>query len=279
MRQRGGEFSEGDFGCVVHPGLSTAVNPQLVVTKTFKDTSDKTREEHINELISLHFPNDFIVKPVEDRINPQANPEIRQCRMGQDKHPITDPEIIRSSILYQYLGRTYRSMFSENHPSRMTTELRALIILTLKVIDMNMRGFSHNDISEENITYKDGSAYLIDIGLFTYRPGEHLFQDLFDLLNIIYRHGAAMGEIYRTRLQPFTALSIKTSHIQPIKTLLLEILEFLNTTGATAPRLPMHSRNVERGANAGGVRRRVNKTKKKANIKKVSKKRIGISHQ
>ena len=99
MRQRGGAFSEGDFGCVVHPGLSTAVNPQSVVTKIFKDSSDKMREDHINELIDLHFPNDFIVKPVKDTINPQGNPEIRQCRMGQDRHPVTDSEIIRYSIV------------------------------------------------------------------------------------------------------------------------------------------------------------------------------------
>lgn len=271
MRQRGGEFSEGDFGCVVHPGLSTAVNPQLVVTKTFKDPSVKGKEEYINELISLHFPNDFIVKPIEDRINPQANPEIRQCKMGKDKHAITDPEIIKYSILYQYLGRTYRTIFSEGHPSRITAELRALIILTLKVIDMNMLGFSHNDISEENITYKDGSAYLIDIGLFTYRPGEYLFKDLFDLLNIIYRHGATMGEIYRTRLQGFITSSIKTNHIQPIKTLLSEILQYLSTTGATAPRLPMHNRNVEKANTGGmrktGMRRKINKTKKKTKTK------------
>ena len=220
MRQRGGEFSEGDFGCVVHPGLSTDVNPQLVVTKTFKDASNKAKEEHINELIYYHFPNDFIVKPIEDIINPNANPEIRQCKVGKDKHPITDPEIIKSSILYQYLGRTYKSIFLKKsfYP---ITEIKALIILTLKVIDMNMQGFSHNDISEENITYKDGSAYLIDIGLFTHRPGEHFFKDLFDLLNILYHHGAATDEIYKTRLQAFITSSIKTNHIQPIKTLLL----------------------------------------------------------
>ena len=264
MRQRGGAFSEGDFGCVVHPGLSTAVNPQLVVTKIFKDRSDKMREDHINELISLHFPNDFIVKPIEDTINPQGNPEIRQCRMGQDRHPVTDSEIIRYSIIYQYLGKTYREIFSES-PDYPSAELRALIILTLKVIDMNMLGFSHNDISEANITYKDGSAYLIDIGSFTHRPGEYYFQDVFDLLNILYRHGTVMGEIYRSRLQAFTAISIKTSHIQQIKALLLEVLEYLGPMRGTVARLPMHSRNVERGE-AGGARRhnrQRNKTKKR----------------
>jgi hypothetical protein len=275
MRQQGGEFSEGDFGCVVHPGLSTAVNPQSVVTKIFKDRSDKMREDHINELIDLHFPNDFIVKPVKDIINLQGNPEIRQCRIGQDRHPVTDSEIIGHSINYQYLGKTYRDIFVEGSTKE---EIKALIVLTLNVIDMNLLGFSHNDIDPKNITYKDGKAYLIDIGSFTYRPGEHLFQDVFDLLNIAYRYGVGIGETYRTRLQRFTAISIKDRHIQDIKILLLEIL---SPVQGTAPRLQLINRNVEQGykagganaggANAGGVRRRRNRTKKRAKVKTRSK--------
>jgi hypothetical protein len=280
MRQRGGQFSEGDFGCVVHPGLSTTINPQLVVAKIFKDPINKAREEYINELIALHFINDFIVKPVQDIINPQANPEIRQCRMGQDQHQITDAEIMRFSILYQYLGRTYRDIFARGDPSMMIAEMRALIILTLKVIDMNTRGFSHNDISEANITYKDGNAYLIDIGSFTYRPGEHLYRDLSDLLNILYRHCRNINESYRIRLQRFTAISIRDTHIQDISALLLELEKVISTTGATATRLsPIHNVNIERGANAGGMRKRVNKTKYKTRVRKASKKRTHISRR
>jgi hypothetical protein len=266
MRQRGGEFSEGDFGCVVDPGLSTAVNPQLVVTKTFKDIGDKAREDYINELISLHFPNDFIIKPIQDTINPNANPEIRQCRMGQDRHPITDAEILRHSIMYHYLGKTYRDIFAGGNPSMLRGEIRALIGLTLKVINMNILGFSHNDISEANITYKDGHAYLIDIGLFTYRPGEHFFQDVFDLLNILYRYAVDIDETYRIRLQAFTATSIHDRHIQDIKTLLLEILEVLTPARGTADRLPQYNRNIEK-ANFGGARRRRNRTKKRAKVR------------
>jgi serine/threonine-protein kinase RIO1 len=171
------------------------------------------------------------------------------------------------------LGKTYRDIFARGNPLMMRAEIRALIILTLKVINMNILGFSHNDISEANITYKDGKAYLIDIGLFTYRPGEHLFQDLFDLLNILFRYGVDINETYRTRLQAFTAISIKDKHIQDIKALLLEMLEVLTSARGTAPRLPIYNRNVEK-ANAGGARRRRNRTKKQAKAKTTTKKSL-----
>jgi hypothetical protein len=264
MRQRGGEFSEGDFGCVVHPGLSTAVNPQLVVTKTFKDIGDKAREDHINEQINLHFPNDFIVKPVEDIINPQANPEIRQCKMGQDMHPITDPEIIKYSIIYQYLGRTYHRIFVED-PANIKLHIKALIILILKVIDMNSRGFSHNDITLTNITYKDGKAYLIDIGSFTYVPGSIKYQDVFDLLNILYRFDKTMDQSDKARLQPYTAKSIKPSDIENIKNLLEGLLR---SERAIAPRLPLtHSNVITYGQFVGGTRKRRNRKKNKSKAK------------
>jgi hypothetical protein len=46
----GGEYAEGDYGCVVYPGLSTSVNPLLVVSKTFKDIGEKRREEYIEKV-------------------------------------------------------------------------------------------------------------------------------------------------------------------------------------------------------------------------------------
>jgi hypothetical protein len=139
---------------------------------------------------------------------------------------------------------------------------------------MNIMGVSHNDISDDNITYKDGSAYLIDIGLFTYRPGEHHYQDLYDLLNIIYRYCLDIGENYRSRLQPFTVISIRDKHIQDIKALLLEMLEVLTPARGTAPMLPVYNRNVEKGLNAGGARRRRNRTKKQAKAKANAKTRV-----
>jgi hypothetical protein len=297
MRARG-EFSEGDYGCVVYPGLSTTVNPELVVSKTFKDISSKRREEHIYENIISRYQNDFIVTLVDDTINPQGNPEIRQCRMGKDKHIIRDDEIVNNTLIYEYLGKTYNQIFRVM-PEDPRPYLDALIILILKVIEMNKNGLSHNDIDLNNITYKDGKAYLIDIGQFTYFPGTINFQDIRDLLGILYRIDTHMNESNRSILQGYTRMSITQGNIEQIKAFILSLNQPIapvnvpsqqgataprllgtptnfaeNYTGATAPRLvdiPGNSAINLAGNYAGGTRKKKKKSTKRTKAKTKSK--------
>jgi hypothetical protein len=154
--------------------------------------------------------------------------------MGEDKHPVTDQEIIKNSILYEYLGQTYENIFRVV-PADPRPYLDALLGLTLKVIDMNMAGLTHNDINGKNVTYKDGKAYLIDIGLFEHEPRSTNFQDIQDLLKILYRIDTIMDQGYKARLQAYTVTPIRKNNIEEVREFLISLLQHIRTLPLAAP--------------------------------------------
>ena len=227
---KGGKFYQGDYGCVVYPGLTP--NSESAVTKVFKDPVEKNREEKINQLLKT-FTNDFIVKKIDGPIDPLKNPEINECKVGRDNHPITLKEIQANSISYEYLGKSYEEITQ----AELNEAFKALLKLTLKVIDMNSKGITHNDIASRNITFKDGRAYLIDIGAFEFKTGTQNFKDVSDLLKILVliasRDNLLSGEDYQY-LREVSSSPLNPRTIESVK----EVLNSLFIQGAKAPMLP-----------------------------------------
>jgi tRNA A-37 threonylcarbamoyl transferase component Bud32 len=226
---KGGKFYQGDYGCVVYPGLTP--NSESAVTKVFKESIEKRKEERVNDILKS-FPNDFIVKKIEGPVDPSKNPEINMCRVGPDNHPITLKEIQANSISYEYLGKSYEEITQ----AELNEAFKALLTLTLKVIDMNSKGFTHNDIAPRNITFKDGRAYLIDIGAFEFKKGTQNYLDVSVLLNILVliasRDNLLSGEDYQY-LRGVSSSPLNPRTIESVK----EVLNSLFIQGAKAPML------------------------------------------
>lgn len=228
---KGGKFYQGDYGCVVYPGLTP--NSESAVTKVFKEPIEKRKEERVNDFLKS-FPNDFIVKKIEGPIDPSKNPEINMCRVGPDSHPITSKEIQANSISYEYLGKSYEEITQDE----LNIGFEALVKLILKVIDMNSKGLTHNDIAPRNITLKNNNAYLIDIGAFEYRQGTQNFKDVSDLLKILFliaQKGKLLNQEYLEDLSGFSTTPLNPGIMKPL-------IDFLNqlklSQGAKAPMLP-----------------------------------------
>jgi hypothetical protein len=239
-KYRGGEFFQGDYGCVVHPSLAENSDVNTTVTKVFKEPIEKAREDKIYSDILDKFPNDFIVKKINDTVDPSKNPEINDCKLPSG--PITAEYIKKNSISYEYLGKSYEdTFFSEKSepitppPGETNTTLawkyiRALVELSFKMIEMNNKGISHNDVASRNVTYKDGKAYLIDVGAFEYKPGTINYKDVADVIQIIYNIVDA-GELISdeddlTILRSYTASygGVNSKNIEEVKAFLTKIL-------------------------------------------------------
>jgi hypothetical protein len=246
---KGGRFYQGDYGCVVHPGLTS--HPETTVTKVFKQSVEKRREEQINQLLKT-FPNDFIVKKVEEPTDPRKNPEINACLVGPDRHPIRPDEIQANSISYEYLGKSYEEITQQE----LNDAFKALLTLTLKVIDMNSKGLTHNDIAPRNITFKDGRAYLIDIGAFEFKKGTQNYIDVSALLNILALIASRNNLLNAEDLRRISSSPLNPRTIESVK-------DFLNSflvEGAKAPSLP----KIESAAGKRKSLRRRRKQKKKS---------------
>lgn len=180
-RLEGGELFEGDYGCVVYPGLTEHIDTNRIVTKVFKNPGEKVKEERANEIIQ-NFQNDFIVKKIDDSVNINKNTEITNCKINTGQ--ITSDYVSKNSISYEYLGKTFDKIFSKSDDE--TKEyIKALIDLCFKVIVMNSKGYSHGDVASRNISFKDGKCYLIDIGSFQYNPGTLNYTDVTGILKVI----------------------------------------------------------------------------------------------
>jgi hypothetical protein len=228
---KGGKFYQGDYGCVVYPGLTP--NSESAVTKVFKESIEKRKEERVNDILKS-FPNDFIVKKIEGPVDPSKNPEINMCRVGPDNHPITLKEIQANSISYEYLGKSYEEITQ----AELNIGFQALLKLTLKVIDMNSKGFTHNDIALRNITLKDNNAYLIDIGAFEYKQGTQNFKDVSDLLKILLRIAQSGNLLNQESLEYLNRFSITPLNPGMMKPLIDFLNELSLSEGAKAPMLP-----------------------------------------
>jgi len=236
QKHKGGEFFQGDYGCVVYPGLTVNTNPKEVVTKVFKNPIEKLREEHVINDILSHFPNDFIVKKIDDSIDVSKNPEINGCELTSGK--ITPDYIKKNSLSYVYLGKTLDKIIPKDI-NELKIYLKSLLDLSFKVIYMNSKGYSHGDIASRNISFKDNKAYLIDIGAFEYKPGTTNYTDVSDLLKIISSipnlKTVVTDEDDLILLKSYSIITYK--NIEQIKQLLVNITKFVSKGGGKTRRL------------------------------------------
>jgi hypothetical protein len=242
-KYKGGDFFQGDYGCVVHPSLVENFDVNTTVTKVFKEPAEKAKEETIFNTIISRFPNDFIVKKIDDSVNPEKNPEIQKCKI-QSKDILK--YIKQNSISYEYLGKTYENIFIKPtiQPDRqlLLDGIKALIDLAFKVIEMNNAGINHNDIADRNVTYKDGRAHLIDIGEFDMKQGRIDYSDVSEIMSLMYtiiiKYKLVTNNDFiddLILLQGYTSYysGVRRGNIEQLKVFLPTIMSFFTTTGAS----------------------------------------------
>jgi hypothetical protein len=242
-KYRGGDFFQGDYGCVVHPSLVEHSDVNATVTKVFKEPAEKSKEEAIFNTIISRFPNDFIVKKIDDSVDPAKNPEIQNCRLESKD---ISSYIKQNSISYEYLGKTYQDTFikpkTQPDSQLVLDGIKALIDLAFKVIEMNKAGVNHNDIADRNVTYQDGRAYLIDVGAFDLEQGRTNYSDVSEIMALIYdiinKYKLITNKEYvddLILLRDYTSYysGVKRGNVEQVKAFLPTIMSFLKKIGAS----------------------------------------------